>query len=82
MVELNRSKNEKVIMMGALKDGQIGVVVDDNYPGYKGRIVQRYKSYGVPIGLRGECGWAHAEGKTIKVRVLEEGEILVITNNE
>jgi hypothetical protein len=30
MVKLNRSKKEKIVMMEDLKDGQIGVVVDDN----------------------------------------------------
>jgi hypothetical protein len=82
MVKLNRSKKEKVVMMEDLKDGQIGVVVDDNYPDYKGRIVQRYKNYGVPIGLRSGCGWSHAEGNTLKVRVLEKDETLTIFDNE
>ena len=83
MVKLNKKKKEKtVVRMQDLKDGQIAVVVDKRYPQYKGRIVQRYKDYGVPIGNRAGAGWTGIEGITLEVRILKDGERLTIFDNE
>ena len=83
MVELNKKKKEKnVVQMKDLKDGRIAVVVDKSYPSYVGRIVQRYKNYAVPIGVKHGSGWTGVEGVTLEVRVLREGERLTIFDNE
>lgn len=83
MVKLNKKKKEKnVVLMRDLKDGQIAEVIDKNYPQYIGRIVQRYKDYGVPIGNRAGAGWTGVEIVTLEVRILKEGERLMIFDNE
>jgi hypothetical protein len=82
MVKLNETKSKEKLLMRDLKDGQIAIVVDDNYPDYKGRIVQRYKDYGVPIGKRGGHGWTSVNNNTLKVRLLKDGETLTIFDNE
>jgi hypothetical protein len=83
MVKLNKKKKEKnVVQMKDLKDGQIGVVVDKCYPQYCGRIVQKYKDYGVPIGQSWGKGWTGVDRVTLEVRILKAGERLTIFNNE
>lgn len=83
MVKLNKKKKEKqIVEMKDLKDGQIGVVVDKRYPSYCGKIVQRYKDYGVSIGQSSGSGWTGVELNTIRVRILREGERLMIFDNE
>jgi hypothetical protein len=83
MVELNKKKKEKnVVEMNALKDGQIAVVIDKRYPQYCGKIIQRYKDCGVPIGKQSGSGWTGIDGVTLKVRILKEGERLTIFDNE
>jgi len=83
MVKLNKKKKEKqVVEMRDLKDGQIGVVVDKRYPSYCGKIVQIYKNCGVSIGQPSGNGWTGIELNTIKVRILREGERLMIFDNE
>lgn len=83
MVKLNKKKKEKqVVEMNALKDGQIAVVIDKRYPSYCGKIVQRYRTYAVPIGQNSGNGWTGVDGVTLKVRILRDGERLTIFNNE
>lgn len=83
MVKLNKKKKEKnVVQMQNLKDGQIAVVVDKLYPSYVGRIVQRFKTYGVPIGEKCGVGWTGIDDVTLEVRILREGERLTIFDNE
>ena len=83
MVKLNKKKKEKtVVRMKDLKDGQIAVVVDKSYPSYVGRIVQRYKTYGVPIGEKWGVGWTGIDNVTLEVRILRDGERLTIFDNE
>ena len=83
MVELNKNKKEKtVVQMKDLKDGQIAVVVDKSYPSYCGKIVQRYKGYGVSIGQYSSYGWANIESNSLYVRILRDGERLTIFNNK
>lgn len=83
MVELNKKKKGKnVVQMKDLKDGQIAVVVDREYPSYCGTIVQMYENHGVPIGKPSGKGWTFGSQATIKVRILREGERLTIFDNE
>lgn len=82
MVKLNEITSKVQLLMRDLKDGQIAIVVDDNYPEYKGLIVQRHKDYGVSIGKGSGFGWAVINSNTLKVRLLEDGETLTIFDNE
>ena len=70
------------IMAKDLKDGQLAVITED-YSNYKGRIVQKYGEHLVAVGMRTGNGWrGGAEDNTLMVRVLENGEVLTVTNNE
>ncbi len=81
MVELNKGV-EETIMAKELKDGQLAVIVE-SYSNYKGRIVQKYGDDLVSIGLPTGNGWSSgANTVTLTVRVLRDGEILTVLNNE
>jgi hypothetical protein len=74
--------NENVsnlIEMRELQDGQIGIIVGS---GYDGRIVQRYKDYGVTIGRHSGCGWTGIDNVTLLVRVLSTGELIEVFDND
>ena len=68
-------KKKSQIEMKELQDGQIGVIVGSDYDG---RIVQRYKDYGVPIGKGSGAGWTGIDNVTLLVRVLTTGELIEI----
>jgi hypothetical protein len=80
MIRLKDEVQVETIAMNELKDGQIAVIVD-NFADYKGRVVQRYGNNAVALGMSSDNGWTVVEWNTLKVRVLEEGETLVIYNN-
>jgi hypothetical protein len=81
MVELNKGV-EETIMAKDLKDGQLAVIVG-SYSNYEGRIVQKYGDDLVAIGLPTGNGWTNgANVVTLAVRVLRDGEILTVLNNE
>jgi hypothetical protein len=80
MLKLKDEVQVETIEMNELKDGQIAVIVED-FHDYKGRIVQRYGDNAVSLGLEAGKGWTGIEYNTLKVRVLEAGETLVIYNN-
>ena len=81
MVKLNKKKKEKqVVEMKDLKDGQIAIVLKNDW--YEGKIVQRYGDDAVSIGGDFEKGWPNINSNTLKVRILKKGEILTIFNNE
>lgn len=70
------------IMAKDLKDGQLAVITE-TYSNYNGRIVQKYGDDLVAIGLPTGNGWSNgANVVTLTVRVLEDGEILTVINNE
>jgi hypothetical protein len=81
MLKLKNEAPVKTIKMNELKDGQIAVIVED-FHNYKGRIVQRYEDDAVTLGMPSGNGWTNVGEVTLKVRVLEEGETLVISNNK
>ena len=80
MVKLKDEVQVETIEMNELKDGQIAVIVED-FADYKSRVVQRYGDNVVALGMASGNGWTGIEYNTLKVRVLEAGETLVIFNN-
>ncbi len=80
MIKLKDEVQVETIAMNELKDGQIAVIVDD-FADYKGTVVQRYGNDAVALGMLSGNGWPAVELNTLRVRVLEAGETLVIYNN-
>jgi hypothetical protein len=74
-VRLKIENADELIQMRELQDGQIAIIVGSDY---NGRIVQRYKDYGVPIGRHSGHGWTGVENNTLLVRVLTNGELIEI----
>ena len=65
-----------------LRDGQLAVVIDNEYNGYKGRIIQKFGDDLVTIGMSTGNGWrGGANINTLEVRVLKDGEVLIVSNN-
>jgi hypothetical protein len=81
MLKLKDELQFKTIEMSELKEGQIAVVVED-FNAYKGRVVQRYGDNALVLGMSYGNGWTEIQYNTLKVRVLEEGETLVISRNK
>lgn len=81
MVILKNELALNTIEAKELKDGQIAIIVE-YHSNYKGTIVQRYGNSMVAIGQNLSCGWDNITVNTLKVKVLDEGEILVVTNNK
>ena len=81
MVALKNELAQNELLAKDLKDGQLAIIVD-KYNDYKGRIVQRYKDSMVAIGLPEGNSWSNITCNTLKVRLLQDGELLVVTNNE
>jgi len=66
-----------------LRDGQLAVVIDDEYGSYKGRIIQKFGDDLVTIGMPTGNGWrGGANVNTLKVRILEDGELLTVSNKK
>lgn len=82
MVTLKNELEPKQTVANELKDGQLAIIIDTKFDDYYGKIVQRYGDSMVAIGLKEGSGWSDITYNTLKVRVLEEGEILVVTNNK
>jgi hypothetical protein len=80
MLKLKDEVQVETIEMNELKDGQIAVIVED-FADYKSRVVQRYGDNVVALGMPSGKGWTDVQLNTLKVRVLEAGETLVISNN-
>ena len=80
MLKLNQ-EYQKTILAKNLKDGQLAVITDD-VSNYKGRIVQKHGNNLVAIGMATGNGWSNANSVTLSVRILEDGELLTVTNNE
>jgi len=81
MLKLSK-ENKGATLAKDLKDGQLAVVIE-NFNNYKGRIVQKYGDDLVAIGMPTGNSWTEgANVVTLLVRILEEGEILTVTNND
>ena len=81
MVTLKSNEKPNTIMAKDLEDGQIAVIIE-NFSDYKGRVVQKYGDDLVTIGMSSCRGWPNGNSVTLLVRILEEGELLTITNNK
>lgn len=85
MVELEREEFIPYIKLKDLKDGQIAEIISGPQPFHPGTIVQRYKDILLPIGLISGRAWTSlfdcSAKDTWKLRVLEEGEKIIIKNN-
>ena len=81
MIKLKSELRFKTIEMNELKDGQIAVIVED-FNDYKGRVVQRYGDHAVALGMPSGNGWTDVQYNTLTVRVLEDGETLVISSDK
>lgn len=75
MAKLVEGNNSDIIEAKDLKDGQIGVMIEL----YEGRIVQKHGGKIVSIGLNHGNGFSKVCSN--KVRVLRNGEKIVIENN-
>jgi hypothetical protein len=54
----------------------------EEYSDCKGRIIQKYEGNIVSIGMTTGNGWYNgADTVTLKVRVLQNGEVLIVSNN-
>lgn len=82
MVTLKNELAPKQLIASELKDGQLAIITDTEFGHYTGRVVQRYGNSMIAIGLCEGNVWRDIKFNTLKVRVLEEGEILVVTNNK
>jgi hypothetical protein len=80
MIKLQGEVWVKTIAMSELNDGQIAVIVD-SFGDYQGRVVQRYGNDAVALGMPSGNGWTNIELNTLRVRVLEADETLVISKN-
>lgn len=84
MVKLQINKTND-IPVRELKDGQIGVITGCPSSGrdFAGDIIQRHEQYLISIGRSSEYSWNHIPtSDDFRVRILGEGETLVITNNQ
>lgn len=78
-VRLN--KKSETIPAYQMKDGQIGAIADGHLAG---RIVQRYDDKLIAIGEDSGQAYPNAissKSEEFKVRLLEEGETICVTNN-
>jgi hypothetical protein len=66
------------IRMQNLKDGQLAEVMEERYAGI---IIQRYADNAVPIGKSSGFGWSMIQNNSLRVRVLEDSELIEIFNN-
>ena len=83
MVKLKNELVQNELLAKDLKDGQLAIIIDDALVGhYKGRIVQRYEDSMIAIGSPSGMSWEDITSNTLKVRLLQDGELLVVTNNE
>lgn len=81
MVKLKSNEKPNTIMAKYLEDGQIAVIVED-FSDYKGRVIQKFGDNLVTIGMSSGQGWCNGDSVTLLVRVLENGEELIVTNNK
>jgi hypothetical protein len=71
--------NRNLTTVSELENGQIAIMVNN---AYAGTIVQRYGDNCVAIGNSSEHGWSGCNNNTLTVRILEDGELIKIFNNQ
>lgn len=77
--QLINKDNRNLTTVSELKNGQIAIMVDN---AYAGTIVQRYGDNCVAIGKSSGHGWSSCNNNTLAVRILEDGELIKIFNNQ
>jgi hypothetical protein len=77
--QLINKDNRNLTTVSELKNGQIAIMVDN---AYAGTIVQRYGDNCVAIGKSSGHGWSSCNNNTLVVRILEDGELIKIFNNQ
>ena len=84
MVQLKEKNKDNSIPVSELKDGQIAVITEwSNGEDYIGLIIQKFMCSLITIGKNHSGGWDKTPtSKDCRVRVLEEGTELIITNNQ
>lgn len=78
-VSLIDKEQNNTIRMSDLKDGQLAEVMSDSYPN---TIVQRYGNNAVAIGRHSGFGWSLIQNNSLRVRLLEEDELIKVFNND
>ena len=88
MVELKSNVEEKVVRMSDMRDGQIAVIISESYTG---KIVQYVAPTPYSIQMHVWIPLGQGNGKIhsskdkrdfcLEVRILEDGEMLVIKEN-
>ena len=81
MAKLKSNEKPATIMAKDLKDGQIAIIIED-FSDYKGRVIQKFGDNLVTIGMSSGQSWCNGDSVKLLVRVLENGEELIITNNQ
>ena len=79
MVELIGNERKNRVLARDLEDGQIAIIIEDG--SYTDRIVQRFGTDLISIGLRKGQHWSNADVVTLEVRILEDGESIRIKDN-
>ena len=85
MVILSTNKKEKPIHPSQLQDGQIAIITNWTKSEYLDTVVQKLGPVRlITVGKGMDNSWADVQQlhKCCLVRVLEEGAILVIENNQ
>lgn len=78
-VKLIASSNKSFTTVGELKNGQIAIVTSDSH---YGTVVQRYGDSCVAIGKSSGHGWSSCKDNTLQVRILKDGELIEVFNND
>lgn len=72
-----------VIPVRKLPDGRIGIIESWTVGGCVGQLVQKYGKSLIKLGAPSGEGWSNVSdyGDTCKVRLLNNGDLLEVTNN-
>ena len=83
-IELKKRGN--IIPPKEMRDGQIAEIVKWSHDGYNGQIIQRYEDTLIVIGENRGKSFTTALSVTndvgLRVRILEDGEVLIVKNNQ
>ena len=77
--QLTNKDNRNLTTVSKLKNGQIAIMVDN---AYADTIVQRYGDNCVSLGKPSGQGWSSCNNNNLTVRILEDGELLQIFDNQ
>lgn len=78
-VELEVLKETRIVSFSEMKNGQIGIIVNHDSEYHKEVVIKVFGDKVVSITTGGI--WANVDATSLKVRLLEVGEKIVITEN-